>query len=235
MSAPTFSMLQGRHFDYRQGTTDERVVADVFHAGFYDLKRLQRYPEITALISRNFELHKRPLVIDAGANIGAASVFFLCAYPSARVIAIEPEESNFDFLSRNVQGLDVKCIRGALSSTAGVSKIVPAPGGHWAFQTRPAAGGEDGISHTTINEIYEAELSNGLFPFIVKIDIEGAEADVFSQNTEWVDQTPILVVELHDWLLPRARTAQPFLKRMSEADRDFIIYADTIVSLKREF
>jgi len=51
-----------------------------------------------------------------------------------------------------------------------------------------------------MNDIYE-ELSE-YEPFIAKIDIEGAEFDLFRENLEWVDATPIITIELHDWHTP---------------------------------
>ncbi len=42
-------------------------------------------------------------IVDAGANIGTASIYFAQAYPEARIIAIEAEASNFEVLVRNVR------------------------------------------------------------------------------------------------------------------------------------
>jgi hypothetical protein len=51
-----------------------------------------------------FDLPFQPRVIlDAGANIGLTSVYFAKKYPHARIVAIEPEASNFDVLTRNVR------------------------------------------------------------------------------------------------------------------------------------
>ncbi len=41
-------------------------------------------------------------------------------------------------------------------------------------------------------------------PWIVKVDIEGGEADLFAANTEWVDAVPVIIIELHDWMLEGA-------------------------------
>lgn len=42
------------------------------------------------------------IIVDAGANIGLASIYFANNYPEAKIIAIEPEQSNFELLKKNV-------------------------------------------------------------------------------------------------------------------------------------
>jgi len=38
------------------------------------------------------------VIVDAGANIGLVSILFANKYPNAKIIAIEPENSNFEML-----------------------------------------------------------------------------------------------------------------------------------------
>jgi hypothetical protein len=68
----------------------------------------------------------------------------------------------------------------------------------------------------------------------VKVDIEGAEADLFSGNTEWVELTPIIIVELHDWMLPKKGTSRPFLQCISKLDRDFIYLGEDVYSIAND-
>ena len=74
--------------------------------------------------------------------------------------------------------------------------------------------------------------SGRFFPFIVKIDIEGGEENLFSMNTDWIKKIPMVIIELHDWLLPKQRTSTNFLKTVSELDRDFNIKGENIFSIK---
>src|SRR5262245_39041058 len=37
-------------------------------------------------------------IVDAGAHCGAASAFFAAHYPEAQIVAIEPDQSNFEML-----------------------------------------------------------------------------------------------------------------------------------------
>ncbi len=41
------------------------------------------------------------LIIDAGANVGFASLWFLQRFPNTEIIAIEPESSNCEMLKKN--------------------------------------------------------------------------------------------------------------------------------------
>src|SRR5271166_1471460 len=51
-----------------------------------------------------FDLPFSPkVIVDAGANIGMASIYFAHKYPEAKIIAIEAEGSNFDMLTRNIR------------------------------------------------------------------------------------------------------------------------------------
>ena len=40
-------------------------------------------------------------IVDAGANIGLASIYFANAFPSSRIVAVEPERGNFRLLQKN--------------------------------------------------------------------------------------------------------------------------------------
>src|SRR3984893_1559612 len=62
------------------------------------------YAEILLRGEYAFDLPFSPrTIVDAGANIGMASIYFAHKYPQAKIIAIEAEASNFDILTRNVR------------------------------------------------------------------------------------------------------------------------------------
>jgi len=44
-----------------------------------------------------------PLIIDAGANIGAAVAYFKTIYPDSAIVAFEPDPANYQFLCRNIE------------------------------------------------------------------------------------------------------------------------------------
>jgi len=85
----------------------------------------------------------------------------------------------------------------------------------------------------TMDEIYAARAATH-FPFIAKIDIEGAEAELFSRNLDWVAATPLIIIELHDWLMPKQGTARSFLKCVAAQDRDFVYFGENVLSLRNQ-
>ncbi len=177
----------------------------------------------------------RPLVVDAGANIGASAIYFAGNLQNALVVAIEPSLENFELLCKNVEGVNVKPVHAAISCAAGRANVVDPGEGHWGYRTRPIADGDAGagtVTRVTVNDIYSSHAA--FFPFIVKIDVEGAEQDLFSGNTEWVARTPIIIVELHDWLLPKGGTSRPFLQCISKLDRDFVSIGEDIYSIAND-
>jgi FkbM family methyltransferase len=219
-----------RNLYFRPQTSDERVLRQIFEEWDYDLTRLPRWPGLRDFLEARHNDGRRPLIIDAGANVGASAVFFALTFPTAVVVAIEPEEGNFALLCRNTEGLNVICIKAALSCESGHASLINTGEEPWAFRTRRVES-SDGLPCTTIDSIYEDFLDAHVFPFLTKIDIEGAEEDVFMRNTAWVNDTPLVIIELHDWLLPGQGTSLPFLRCVSSLDRDFVHFGENVFSI----
>jgi len=216
----------------RRGTSDEPMIGQIFKNNEYAIAgRLRRGSEIMAFLEGRRAAGQRPLIVDAGANIGASAVYFALTFPGARIVAIEPEEQNFRLLQKNVEGLDVRCLHAALAANPGHVKVVDPGEDNWGYRTEPA---ESGIPCVSVPEIYQQECSAAVFPFLVKIDIEGAEADVFASNFGWFDRTPLVIMEPHDWLLPKRGTSRAFLQCVAGKPRDFIIVGENIYSVQHE-
>lgn len=225
-----------REFHYRANSSDEHVIRDIFQGRQYDVRGLRRAQELFGFLERQALTGRRPLIVDAGANIGASTVHFATAFPKALVVAVEPDVANFELLLKNIAGLNVQAVNAAISSTRGHARVFDPGEGHWGYRTRLIAENEiaaDAVPRVTINDIYNSHLGEH-FPYLVKVDIEGAEADLFSGNTEWVAGTPLVIVELHDWLLPKSGTSRPFLECISRLDRDFVQQHEDIFSIAND-
>jgi FkbM family methyltransferase len=144
------------------------------------------------------------VIIDAGAYVGYSAIYFAELYPHAFIYALEPEEKNFQALQRNTRHYpNIKAIQAALWKEDGFIDVDPGAGGEWAFhvmgtrapshQQRPA------VTIQSLMEQYRLPRID-----ILKMDIEGAEAEVFEAPAchAWLGSVRILVVELHDHIYP---------------------------------
>lgn len=232
-----------RPFLYRKGTSDEGVIVQVLQNSDYNLGRLRRAKELNDLYEQFAASGRTPLIIDAGANIGASAVYFCCSFPKARVVAIEPERANYELLRANAAGLPAECLNAAVAAAPGHLNVIDPGEGYWGFRTTaPGEGGKSGgdrpgggktvhtVTCVTVNDLYAARAKDCV-PFMAKIDIEGAESELFAANTEWVDQTPIIIIELHDWLMPGTANSRAFLQCIAGRDRDFVHIGENIFSI----
>src|SRR5262245_53695786 len=215
-----------RPFYHRGSRADKGVLTQIFSGEEYSFRRLKRQDE---LLSR-FQQIEKPLIIDGGANIGASAVWFAINYPRAHVVAFEPEPENFKFLSANTAGLNVDARKAAIGGVDGKASITDPGEGEWGYRTAPDAAGN--CPMFSIAGVIDRKIVDGYDPFIVKIDIEGGEDCLFQEPTDWVDKIPVLIVELHDWLMPRQGTSRNFLKCVAKYDRDFIYIGENVFSLK---
>jgi FkbM family methyltransferase len=140
------------------------------------------------------------LIVDAGANIGMATLFFAQQYPNARIVAIEPEPSNSEMLRRNCAGLpNVIILQGALWPVNGHLEIEDVKAKAWAFSVvehRGPLGGAP-VKAITVPDILENSHTGKVD--ILKLDIEGSELPLFTKAAEpWIDHVGMIVIELHD-------------------------------------
>lgn len=215
-----------REFFHRGTPADLGVLQQMFGKQDYSLQRLRRCDELRS----TFKSMAKPLIIDAGANIGASVLWFAMSFPKSHVIGFEPDAENFAFLSANTCGLDVDIRKAAIGSIDGHVTVTDPGEGEWSYRTFLDPAGDCEL--VSITRVIESASNQGYNPYIVKIDIEGGEQNLFAASTEWVEDLPILIIELHDKFMPKQRTSHNFLKCVAKYDRDFISIGENIFSLK---
>lgn len=138
-------------------------------------------------------------IVDAGAHIGMASILFALKYPAARIIAIEPEPSNFAALIRNIAPYKaITPIQAALwredgEVTLGASNAHP----KGAFQI--VENGRQRVRAITMDTVMrEADIHS---IDLLKVDIEGAEIEVF-ESCLWIKNVGLIAIEMHDRVRP---------------------------------
>jgi len=139
------------------------------------------------------------LIIDGGAHIGCAAVYYARRYRNARIVAIEAERGNYEMLKQNVASLpNIVPIHGALWSEGGKLAIADPGAQTWAFQVTESAEGD--IPAFTIDDILA--MSGQTEIGLLKLDIEGTEARVFAADcSAWLSRTHVINIELHDRLV----------------------------------
>ena len=70
-------------------------------------------------------------------------------------------------------------------------------------------------------------------PLILKIDIEGGEDVLFNGDTSWLSRFPLVIIELHDWMLPFAGSSKNFIKAIALLDFDFLYRGENIFLFNR--
>ena len=142
------------------------------------------------------------LVVDCGANVGYSAAYFLARFPTCRVIAVEPDPANFEQLRRNVRPFGDRCtpVHAAVWSHPGDLVVRDAGyrgGGSWAMQVAERAEAGTRVRGVDIGTLLDDSGHERIS--ILKIDVEGAEAEIFSSGYEgWIDRVDNLVIELHD-------------------------------------
>jgi FkbM family methyltransferase len=146
----------------------------------------------------NIEVPFEPkVIIDLGANVGFASIFFASRFPNARIFSIEPDEQNFLTAQKNTAPYkNITLTRGAVWHKPELINLVDKGQGEAAYMIEAGAG-EHTVRAYTMEEIMS--LMNITQIDILKIDIEGSEKEIFEHGAEnWVPSAKIIIVETHD-------------------------------------
>jgi FkbM family methyltransferase len=172
----------------RLGTSD----LDVFHETFVE-ELLRVEP-------------KQPVafVIDGGAYVGYTTLYFALRYPNARVVAVEPEITNYRCLVKNTRACsNVMPLNAALWGSRSGVELVDAKRGKWGFFVQPAANPGSALVSLTIPDILKRFKAKRIS--ILKLDVEGAEKSLFDHSKPWIHSVDCLIVELHDHYVPGCR------------------------------
>jgi FkbM family methyltransferase len=139
-------------------------------------------------------------IVDGGAHAGYSALRFANLFPSARIIAVEPERGNVELLRENTAAYpNIEVVDGALWPTAELLDVINPDAQNWGYRVGIAGAGT--VQGYTLEEILD-RLPNG--PGLVKLDIEGAEREVLLDAERWIDRADYLFVAFHDEVAPGA-------------------------------
>jgi FkbM family methyltransferase len=163
------------------------------------------YKEVVLDKDYEFDLGFTPkIIVDVGANIGLSAIFFANRYPSAKIVAIEPEDSNFAMLERNVRGYkQITPIHAAIWTNEGIIHLsTPTEErGHWDKWGITVSEDGRGQEVRAVSLRYLMGQLNLPKIDLLKMDVEGSEIEIFS-TCDWLPLINVLVVETHDRFRP---------------------------------
>ncbi len=143
-------------------------------------------------------------IIDAGANIGCASILLNSYFPSARIVCVEPETSNTEILYKNIQlnNLDhlVSIEQKALWNVATSLELQQIDYSHDGFHVM------GGLTHGSVDVVNTITTEQIMMKYhmprvnIFKIDVEGAEKTLFEDEQckeSFIPMTDNIIMEVH--------------------------------------
>jgi FkbM family methyltransferase len=225
-------------FSFREDSAgDKGVIQQIFQNLDYNISQWYQGKKLLQYHNEQSKI-RQSLIIDAGANIGASSVYFSKLYPNAVIFSIEPDITNWHLLVKNTTGLNVFNFNGALADVDGEMALVDPGRSDWGFMTKRIDQSNKTLNIKNIKSISPStilthQVSQNTNPLILKIDIEGGEDILFSGDTNWLNKFPLVIIELHDWMLPFSGSSRNFIKSVAQFDFDFIYKGENIFLFNR--
>ncbi|MBD2459671.1 FkbM family methyltransferase [Oscillatoria sp. FACHB-1407] len=139
-------------------------------------------------------------IIDLGANIGLGALSLSCQFPQAELICVEPDPRNKPLLTQTlaVNHVPAKVFDCAIGANSGQLKL--------RFGDDPTCSALESSPMHQLDQTVVVEVKT--IPEILreigwseidllKIDIEGSEDDLLSQNNEWLKNVKAIILEIH--------------------------------------
>ena len=148
-----------------------------------------------------------PLIIDGGANLGLASIYFAREYPEAEVIAFEPDPDVFHLLTKNLLNIEPHNVQLECKALwTSDSKAAFHQEGSDAGRLVPAdIGRAIEVQTVRLREILEHRTVDFL-----KLDVEGAEVELLQDCQDVLENVNALFVEYHSEIGEPQQAAEIF-------------------------
>jgi FkbM family methyltransferase len=152
-------------------------------------------------------------ILDLGANAGLTTASFALQYPEAEILAVEPGVDNFSICDPNVsQFSNAKAVRKAAAAERGWLEIENPEAMAMAQTYRACDKAQaDAVEALTMQDLLG--LTTAARPVLVKMDIEGAEVEMFRRCESWINSVDAVLVE------PHGHGTQALIEQALEANR----------------
>jgi FkbM family methyltransferase len=217
----------------RRNRSDYSIFWQCLVQNQYDIGKFDQMAE---LLRRSVVMQARgevPVIIDGGGNIGLALRSFAEDFPFAHIVCVEPDSDNMAVLARNAECLGDRAtlVQGAIASRSGHSRVIAHERGSAGLMTEYCEADADGaVPALTIPEL-AAKVPGGR-PWIVKLDIEGAQDELFSQNTDWVAEAELIILEPDDWAFPWSGSTVNFFRALSQHRFDYLLDGELVLCFR---
>lgn len=179
-----------------------------FTVHFASIKHLTLlYKEIFIKHNYKFDFSKAPYIIDGGANIGLAVLYFKRFYPDSKIVAFEPNPESFEYLKKNVESnnlQDVELHNAALGSKTGNILFYTSTDMPTADIGASAVRQHVEVNHSHKGDIIEVSVpSLKLSSFVnktvnlLKLDVEGSESSIIREVNEGFSMVENSIMEFH--------------------------------------
>ena len=212
------TLVKGVQTPFAYRDADKPIVDSIFQAQEYHLPPIKDF--------------QPKLILDCGGNIGCAAVYFANKYPSAQIYSVEPENNNFQFLTFNTAFYDnVQPLKSALWDKETFIRVEDKGfgiAGFMTFETTPED--KNALKTTTIKKLLAESGFEGID--ILKLDIEGAEKEVFAAPDvdSWLSKVKVLIIELHDRM--KRGCSCEFFKAISKYEWFFTLRGENLIFIR---
>jgi FkbM family methyltransferase len=172
-------------------------------------------------------------IIDGGANIGLATIYFSHLFPQASIVAVEPNTENFQQMEKNIKtSKNIYPIHGGIWNNNQHLRIVNSNVDDNAFMVEEVPEPtSDSIPAFSIDHLMQ--INNWSCIDLLKLDIEGSEKEVFEKNySNWLPKTKMLIIELHDQMRPGASKA--LFTALSSYNFSFSMHHENVIFINRD-
>lgn len=140
-------------------------------------------------------------VVDLGANAGYTIRLWRERFPDARIIAVEPDESNVKMCRLNADATDagdrVQLVQACIDGKPG-KVLLDRSGLEQLYHISDTDTGNCvEVDALTVPQVLERCNADPVID-LLKCDIQGAEKAVFADCASWVDRVRNMIVELHE-------------------------------------
>ncbi len=212
------------------------TIYEIFSEESYNLRNFEIFKKVSEKLNLYLKNDTKPLMLDCGSNIGASSEYFKRIYKNAEIVMIEPDKNNLDFSKKNTSVKEKFIFNKAISSEEKLFKFSNLSEDNRAFKVVDSGNLEiESINVEKILNIFGDEFQ----PFLIKIDIEGFEKNLFEKNYQWIKHFDIIIIELHDWMLPNKHNSNNFINAIYEIINDgtkfdFLISGENLILIKND-